>query len=315
MFAAWCGDLEAVSAIIAEDSTIKDVIGNQWYSAAAVLHAGYRGRPEEDLAYISASGTDSTGRGDGQGSQMATWTQSHPLQRSRPVRRCAGCGGAGSLRDGDTEHDGVGADRADRSRGQERAAGKRPRSAAATVQDTIDGSDWAAGIEARSRALVTEGRGRRARYIEAVERLARTPLRTELARAQLVYGEWLRREGRRVDAREHLGAAYELFAAMRAEGFAERTRRELQATGEKVRKRNLNADTNELTPQEAHIARLAWDGRSNAEIGAELFLSVRTVEWHLRKVFAKLGITSRRDLKEALSSAGRDTRPSHPSQT
>lgn len=182
-------------------------------------------------------------------------------------------------------------------------------------QETIDGADWAAGVEARSRAIVTEDGTAEQWYLEGVERLGRTQLRTELARAHLVYGEWLRREGRRVDARQHLGAAYELFAAMRAEGFAERTRRELQATGEKVRRRNLNADTHELTPQEAHIARLAWGGHSNAEIGAELFLSVRTVEWHLRKVFAKLGITSRRDLKEALSSAGRDTRPSHPSQT
>ena len=146
---------------------------------------------------------------------------------------------------------------------------------------------------------MTEGEAAERWYAEAVERLARTPFRTELARAHLLYGEWLRREGRRVDAREQLAPAYDMFAAMGAEAFAERARRELLATGEKVRKRNLSRRANELTPQEEHVARLARDGRTNAEIGAELFLSVRTVEWHLRKVYMKLGIASRKDLKQA----------------
>jgi DNA-binding CsgD family transcriptional regulator len=127
-----------------------------------------------------------------------------------------------------------------------------------------------------------------------------------------VYGGWLRREGRRIDARQQLGPACELFTAMRAEGFAERARMELRATGEMVRKRNQDADTHELTPQEAHIARLARDGRSNAKISAELFLSVRTVEWHLRKVFTKLEITSRKGLRDALPSAGQDPMPPSP---
>jgi DNA-binding CsgD family transcriptional regulator len=150
---------------------------------------------------------------------------------------------------------------------------------------------------------VTEGDGAERWYAEALERLGRTPFRTELARAHLLYGEWLRREGRRVDAREQLGSAYDMFSAMGAEGFAERTRRELLATGEKVRKRD-RATQNELTPQEEHIARLARDGRSNPEIGSELFLSVRTVEWHLRRVFMKLGIRSRKELKAALPARG-----------
>ena len=171
---------------------------------------------------------------------------------------------------------------------------------------TLDGSDWAVGIEARSRALVTEGEDAERWYAEAVERLARTPFRTELGRAHLLYGEWLRREGRRVDARQQLASAYDMFSAMGAEAFAERTRRELLATGEKVRKRAPDAETrNALTPQEEHVARLARDGRTNAEIGAELFLSVRTVEWHLRKVFMKLGVSSRKDLKNALPTRGR----------
>ena len=128
---------------------------------------------------------------------------------------------------------------------------------------------------------------------------ARTRVRGELARAHLLYGEWLRREGRRVDAREQLRVARELLLAMGAEGFAERARHELLATGEKVRKRRDDT-RDELTPQEEHIARLARDGRTNPEIGAELFLSPRTVEWHLKKVFTKLGISSRRALRDAL---------------
>ena len=171
---------------------------------------------------------------------------------------------------------------------------------------TLDGADWAMGIEARSRALVTEGEAAEPWYTEAVAAaVARTPLQTELARAHLVYGEWLRRERRRVDAREQLRSAYEMFSAIGAEAFAERARRELVATGEKVRKRNADpASRDELTLQEAHIARLARDGRTNAEIGTQLFLSVRTVEWHLRKVFMKLGVSSRKDLRDALPGRG-----------
>jgi DNA-binding NarL/FixJ family response regulator len=125
-----------------------------------------------------------------------------------------------------------------------------------------------------------------------------------LARARLVYGEWLRRENRRIDARDQLREAHQILVAAGTEAFAERARRELVATGETVRRRSQDADAHELTPQEAHIARLARDGRSNAEIGTELFLSVRTVEWHLRKVFGKLGISSRRALRGALPDPG-----------
>jgi len=136
-------------------------------------------------------------------------------------------------------------------------------------------------------------------YREAIERLARTQLRPELARAHLVYGEWLRRQGRRVDAREQLHTAYDLFTAIGMEAFAERAGRELVATGEQVRKRSPET-REELTAQEEQIARLARDGLSNPEIGGQLFLSARTVEWHLRKVFTKLDISSRRQLRAAL---------------
>jgi DNA-binding NarL/FixJ family response regulator len=136
-------------------------------------------------------------------------------------------------------------------------------------------------------------------YGEAIERLERTRIRIELARARLLYGEWLRREDRRVDAREQLRAAHHTFSRAGAEAFAERTRRELAATGETVVKRT--AETRDvLTPQEGQIARLAAEGQTNPEIGAQLFISPRTVEYHLRKVFTKLGISSRRELRGAL---------------
>jgi DNA-binding CsgD family transcriptional regulator/tetratricopeptide (TPR) repeat protein len=161
------------------------------------------------------------------------------------------------------------------------------------------GTQWALGIEARSRALVTRGDTADRSYREAIDRLGHTGLRMELARARLLYGEWLRRERRRVDAREQLRAAHGAFTAMGAEAFAERARRELLATGETVRTRRMET-ADELTAQEAQIARLAVAGRTNPEIGAELFLSARTVEWHLRKVFTKLGVTSRKQLRSAL---------------
>jgi DNA-binding CsgD family transcriptional regulator len=161
------------------------------------------------------------------------------------------------------------------------------------------GTAWAKGTEARSRALVAGGEAVDTFCREAIDWLGRTRMAAHLARARLTYGEWLRREGRRVEAREQLRDAYGAFLSMGAGGFADRAGRELQATGEKVRKRR--ADTgDELTPQQLQVARLARDGRTNSEIAAELFLSPRTVEWHLRQVFGKLGIRSRTQLRGAL---------------
>jgi DNA-binding CsgD family transcriptional regulator len=161
-------------------------------------------------------------------------------------------------------------------------------------------------MEARSRALLSDGADAEDAYREAIDRLGRTRLRVALARARLVYGEWLRREGRRVDARAELRPAHGMFEEMGNEPYAGRARRELLATGEKVRRRS--AETRDaLTPQEEQIARLAGDGLSNPEIGARLFISARTVEWHLGKVFAKLGVRSRRQLRAALA-AGAEQR-------
>jgi DNA-binding CsgD family transcriptional regulator len=161
-------------------------------------------------------------------------------------------------------------------------------------------SEFARGMAARSHALISEGDTADELYREAIERFGRTRMAIHLARARLVYGEWLRRQNRRVDARAQLKLAHEALTAMGAHGFAQRARRELQATGEKVRRRTGHSDT-ELTPQEEQIAQLARERRTNTEIGAQLFLSARTVEWHLGKIFAKLEITSRRQLDAALA--------------
>jgi DNA-binding CsgD family transcriptional regulator len=177
---------------------------------------------------------------------------------------------------------------------------KRPELAAAALERLHErarasGTEWALGLDARSRALLTDGPSAGPLYEEAVERLARGRVAPHLARAQLTYGEWLRRENRRLDAREQLRAAHDTFSRIGAEGFSERAHRELVATGETARRSRV--DTSDvLTPQEAQIARLARDGHTNPEIGAQLFISPRTVQYHLHKVFAKLDISSRDQL-------------------
>jgi DNA-binding CsgD family transcriptional regulator len=161
------------------------------------------------------------------------------------------------------------------------------------------GTDWALGTEARSRALLSEGETAERLFEVAIEKLGRTRLRVDLARAHLLYGEWLRREDRRLDAREQLRTAFEAFTAMGTEAFAQRAERELLAAGERARKRSV-ATPSELTSQETQIARMARDGLSNAEIGERLFISPHTVAYHLRKVFTKLGISRRSHIGEVL---------------
>jgi ATP/maltotriose-dependent transcriptional regulator MalT len=175
-------------------------------------------------------------------------------------------------------------------------------------RNSVIETDWGYGILARSRALLAAGEEAESLYREAIDRLSRTPLRPDVARAHLLYGEWLRRQGRRADAREHLRTAHDLFAAIGMAAFAERAQHELVATGERVRKRSVETVTT-LTAQEAYIAQLARDGLTNPEIGTRLFLSARTVEWHLRKIFTKLGISSRRELHAALAQSGEDRQP------
>jgi len=169
-------------------------------------------------------------------------------------------------------------------------------------------TDWSLGSKARSRALLSDGQAADALYREAIDRLGRSRLVVHLARAHLVYGEWLRRENRRVDARAQLRIAYEMLSRIGADAFAERARRELVATGETVRKR-VTETRAELTAQEAQVARLAADGHTNPEIGSQLFISPRTAEYHLHKVFDKLSVRSRRALRDVLRTAARAASP------
>jgi ATP/maltotriose-dependent transcriptional regulator MalT len=176
-----------------------------------------------------------------------------------------------------------------------------PERAAHAIQQLTEvtlasGSDWALGIEARSRALLSRGAAAERAYREAIDRLGRTRVRGELARAHLLYGEWLRREKQRLGARRQLRIAHRTFTAIGAEAFAQRAAWELRATGETARKRTVETSS-ELTGQETQIAHLVRDGLSNPEIGARLFISPRTVEWHLTTIFGKLNITSRRQLR------------------
>jgi DNA-binding CsgD family transcriptional regulator len=166
---------------------------------------------------------------------------------------------------------------------------------------TASGSDWACGVEARCRALLHSGTMAEDLFRESIERLGRTRLRPDLARAHLLHGEWLRREHRRRDARAELRRAHEMFEAMGMDGFAQRAHRELEATGETARKRTIATDPQVLTAQETQIARLARDGHSNPDIGTRLFISTRTVEYHLQKVFTKLNVQSRTQLDRVLT--------------
>jgi DNA-binding CsgD family transcriptional regulator len=169
-------------------------------------------------------------------------------------------------------------------------------------------TDWGLGVEARVSALLTDDEGAEPLYRTAIEHLGRTSIRTDVARAELLYGEWLRRQGRRVEAREHLRSAHATFTDIGASIFVDRAAAELLATGERARRRTA-ATRSELTPQETHVAGLAREGLSNPEIGARLFISPKTVEYHLHKVFTKLAISSRNELQRVLPSEAREAQP------
>jgi DNA-binding CsgD family transcriptional regulator len=305
--ATHCGDFETAASLAAEKDVVNEVTGIRLAATCDLLLAGYRGRPAEAAPIFTATTEDSTARGEGFAVQMAGWSEAvlrNGLGRYAEALAVAEPATEESYLPLSTQL--VLPELIEAAARTGRADLARQALDRLSAMTTIEGSDWAKGLEARSRALVSEGQEAEQYYAEAVERLGRTPLRPELARAHLLYGEWLRRENRRLDARHQLHAAYHLLTAIGAEAFAERARGELLATGEKVRQREVDTYS-QLTPQEEHIVRLARDGRTNPEIAAELFLSTRTVEWHLRKVFAKLGITSRRDLHNTLPPRGQHT--------
>jgi len=300
MIAAWSGDFEDAERLAAEDDAIKEATGSQMAPYGAMLLAAYQGRIPEASALIAATIEDSTVRGEGLGVDLARWAAAI-LNNSI----CQYAEALETASPASTDTPGLYISTWMLPERIEAAVRCGERDSAASALGEFLGSanpglsDWGLGVAARCRAMLSDGDVAEALYREAIDRLGCTPIRTELARTHLVFGEWLRRQNRRVDAREQLRTAHEMFLAMGAGGFAERARTELLATGERVRKRQADARS-ELTPQEAHIARLARDGRTNPEIAAELFLSARTVEWHLRKVFTKLEISSRRGLRDAL---------------
>jgi DNA-binding CsgD family transcriptional regulator len=300
----WCGDFAAAAGIAEERDAVNAVTGAQSATSHDMFLAGYRGRPSEVLPLVSTTVAGAVARGEGWPVQIANWSTAVLYNGLGQYEHALAAAESAC----EETYLAVGTQVALPELIE--AATRTGKSALAeeamenlSTMTAIEGADWAAGLDARCRALVSQRADAEDWYREAIDRLHRTPLRPDLARAQLLYGEWLRRENRRVDARQQLRSAFDLFAEMGAQAFAERARRELVATGEKVRKREPGT-RNDLTPQEAHIARLARDGRTNLEIGSELFLSARTVEWHLRKMFVKLGISSRRELKDVLPRGG-----------
>jgi len=296
----WCGDFATAAALDEERDAVNEATRTQLATAHKMFLAGYRGRPADAVPLTAATAADAVARGEGWAVHLANWARAvlynglGQYEQALPAAEEA-CE-EGYLVVGPQVALPELIEAATRSGKSALAKDAMERLSAMTA---IEGADWAAGLEARCRALVSDRTEAERWYENAIDRLRCTPLRPDLARAQLLYGEWLRRENRRVDARQQLRLAHDTFLEMGADGFAERARRELVATGETVRKRTPDRPS-DLTPQEAHVARLARDGLRNSEIGAELFLSARTVEWHLRKVFTKLGITSRRELKDAL---------------
>jgi DNA-binding CsgD family transcriptional regulator len=301
----WSGDFSEAGSVIAEANAVTAATGIRIAPYGGMLLAAYQGREAEASALLTSTIENATARGEGVGVQFARWTTAvlfNGLGRYEealvPGRQASDAAPELFI-----SHWALAelVEASIRSGNSDLAAEALERLADAP---SASDADWGLGIVARSRALVSGDESAEALYLEAITRLGRTPLRPELARAHLVYGEWLRRENRRMDAREQLRTAYELFISFGADAFAERTRRELLATGEKVRKRS-DETRGQLTAQEEQIARLAAEGQTNQEIGAQLFLSPRTVEWHLHKVFTKLGVGSRMRLRDKLPDAAR----------
>jgi DNA-binding CsgD family transcriptional regulator len=295
----FCGDLAAAAATVAETESVQEATGIRAAPYGALILSAWRGTRTETTDLIDSTEREAEARGEGIGLAISAY--------ARAVL-CAGLGlyeealaaavAASEHREVIAENWGLSelVEPATRCGRNDLAADAIERLAAKAHATR---SEWALGVEARARALVSQGADAERWFRTAIDHLGRTRLRAEFARTRLVYGEWLRRESRRLDARAELNIAHELFTSMGMEAFAERAGSELLATGEKARRR-IATTRDDLTPHERQIARLARDGLSNAEIAARLFLSRRTVEWHLRHVFSKLGISSRRQLESTL---------------
>jgi DNA-binding CsgD family transcriptional regulator/tetratricopeptide (TPR) repeat protein len=297
------GRIAVAMSLAAEVEAVVEATGSQVAQRTPITLANWRGEDAEAVALIEARRQDVLRRGEGMWLVANEWGSA---QRYNGLGRYDDALAAAERAVDDPRGLGPSVwvlaeliEAAVRSGQPERAVS--PLAQFAELANAA-GTDWALGTHARAAAMLAEGATAERLYREAIERLSRIHIRGSqtLARAYLLYGEWLRREHRRVDAREQLRIAHEMLADMGADAFAERARRELQATGETVRKRTVET-LDDLTPQEAQVARLAVDGQTNPEIAAQLFLSPRTVEWHLTKMFGKLGISSRKELRSALS--------------
>jgi DNA-binding CsgD family transcriptional regulator len=301
MARAWMGDFAGAAALVAESAGVAAATGNRIAPFTLLRLRALQGREAEVASLVTGAIELAAAGGQGMSASWAHWAAAvlyNGLVRYEEAASAAWHAASDTL----SPTLSMWAlpelvEAAVRSGAAELAQDALGRLAESTQPC---GTDLGLGIEARSRALLSDGTVADGLYREAIDRLGRTRLRPELARAQLLYGEWLRREGRRIDAREQLRAAHDLFLTIGMEAFAERARRELLATGETARRRTVET-REELTAQEAVIARLARDGLSNPEIGSRLFISARTVQYHLAKVFAKLAIGSRSQLDQALS--------------
>ena len=296
----FAGDLTGAASLLSEVAAASEATGIQIGAVANMALAALRGDEAEALALIETSVRDAPLRGEGNRlawAELANAVLNNGLGRHQQALASAECAS-------DDQFDLIVPSSALAELIEAAARTGMTDTTAGALRRLSEiagatGSQWAMGVEARSRALVSDGEQAEGLYREAIDRLAPTRARVELGRAHLLYGEWLRRKRRRVDAREQLRTARQVFRAMGAEAFADRAERELLATGEHVRKRVVET-RDDLTAQEAHIARLAGDGVSNAEIATRLFISRRTVEYHLNKVFTKLGISSRHQLDGVL---------------
>ncbi|MEU1185720.1 AAA family ATPase [Streptomyces sp. NPDC005820] len=304
------GELDTAALLLAEIAAVNKAVGDGFISYGTLGLAAWQGDEILADALIQAKAKDAVIRGEGIGVTVAQWAGAVLYNGLGKYDQAF----AAANRPDWTAQDGPSANWGLTELVEAAARSGERRTAVAALERLAEvtdaaGTEWALGVQARSRALVSEGGTAEGLHREAIERLGRTRMRVELARAHLLYGEWLRRENRRNDARAQLRAAHDMFSGFGARAFTERAGRELQATGEKVARRRMTTGA-ALTPQEAQIARLARDGLTNPEIGAQLFISPHTVEWHLRKVFAKLGITSRKQLRTTL-----DARPATTTET
>ena len=297
----FAGELAAAAALVEEARAISEATGSHIPPYGALILAAWRGREAEATRLIEATMTEVLARGEAYALATSEWARALLYNGLGRYQDALAAAERASEHTEDLGFYNWGLVElivaAVRSGKPAPAANAVDRLSEMT---RASGTEWALGIEARSRAMLSDGDAAESLYREGLDRLQRTRVRLELARTHLLYGEWLRRARRRLDAREQLRTAREMFTSMGAEAFAARAERELLATGERARKR-VEETRDDLTAQEAQIARLAGEGLSNPEIGARLFISPRTVEYHLHKVFNKLGISSRHELRRALS--------------